>query len=71
MPDNPTDKKLSFVEWYANLAGCSKKLVKRYIENMTTNVRHNENCMGGGGPCGLCDLQAELSEYREYFKQNK
>ncbi len=69
MPYKPIDKKLTFVEWYADFAGCSEELVSRLIDDITTHIMHDENCEGDRSLCHLCDLQNMLTEYHKYFKQ--
>ncbi len=71
MPDNPTDKKLTFVEWMAMEAQSSEIDAKRTIEgygNFLAYGTHTMNCPKKVG-CPLCTLEQWLSEYREYFKQ--
>lgn len=74
MPDNPTDKKLTFVEWIAkekftNATQAKKVFVELYGDTLLDGI-HNENCTDELAECRLCMLQQMLSEYHKYFKQN-
>ena len=69
MPDKPTDKKLTFVEWFAREGQASVADAKTVIEsygNFLLDAKHSIDCKKG---CPLCTLDQWLSEYKKYFKQ--
>lgn len=79
MPDKPTDKKLTFVEWVAyykislgeldkNDLGEAKKRLQNITNAIIYNGLHNINCINIQA-CVLCTLQNWLSEYHKYFQQ--
>ncbi len=74
MPDKPTDKKLTFVEWLAKRE-CKNDIVRteQTLEAVTNSIiyfeTHDENCKDKHPKCTLCILETWLSEYRKYLKQ--
>lgn len=61
MPDNPTDKKLTFKEWL-------NEMTNLYIEFLMLGGEHGGMCIGKDGLCRFCELESLLSEYYEGFK---
>ena len=78
MPDNPTDKKLTFVEQLAKEKECEKQFVinhhlQIYITSLYEGVhgdKYGDGYRAKFYPCMLCELETMLSEYHKYFKQN-
>lgn len=76
MPDKPTNKKLTFIQWLAKEqiggVGETRVAIKFYVKDALFDIGvHDGKCIGEKGECLLCELERMLSEYREYFKQNK
>ncbi|KKN10326.1 hypothetical protein LCGC14_1037640 [marine sediment metagenome] len=76
MPDKPTDKKLTFVEWIAERQNINIERAKNLIELYTDDITilggiHDGDCIGEHAICFLCELEKWLTEYHKYFKQNK
>ncbi len=72
MPDKPTDKKLTFMEWiirdeFSGKEILAKAAVGHLFKYVILNEKHNEDCPMG--ECMLCILERMLSDYHEYFKQ--
>ncbi len=71
MPDKPTDKKLTFVEWLAKDMKTTNKKAEKFIFILSCNIidvgTHHRDCAEEA--CSLCGLEASLSNYRKYFKQ--
>ena len=71
MPDKPTDKKLTFLEWFAREGQSSvadaEPVIKDYADFLL-HGKHSKDCKKG---CPLCTLKQWLTEYHKYFKKNK
>lgn len=74
MPDKPTDKKLTFIEWLAKNE-CqgdikhAKRAIKRWTYHLIADETHDGYCTNEEYSCMLCTLETMLSEYHKYFKQ--
>ncbi len=70
MPDKPTDKKLTFVEWLTKKSEANVREVKRTIKYCMNDIIVNgihKYCKAGD--CNLCNFQKCISNYHKYFKQ--
>ena len=75
MPDKPTDKKLTFVEWlakehYVGNIEYAKGVLRAIMDDIIRDGIHKGDCTNESEPCLLCTLETMLSEYHKYFKQN-
>jgi len=74
-PDNPTDNKLTFVEFVAkesfgkDIKGIEIAL-KLALDNIIDFGKHYKDCTSKNNPCTLCSLESMLQEYYKYFKEN-
>lgn len=73
MPDNSTEKKLTFVEWVAKDGYSGDlKYAEKALETITNNIMylgiHSGDCTNECHTCTLCLLEKLLSEYHKYFK---
>jgi len=73
MPDKPTDKKLTLIEFAAKGEGISvklsRKIMEKYANTLIGNGIHKKGCGVGKVTCKLCTLEYILSEYYKYFKE--
>ena len=74
MPDKPTDKKLTFLEWLAKEEDATVErmginLHKLINDALYATSIHKGDCTDETLPCSLCTLEEWLSEYRQYFTQ--
>ena len=77
MPDKPTDKKLTFVEWVTEKRcftielneNYGRSLIGLYTKSIITKGTHGEGCVERNVSCELCNLEKLLTDYYKYFKQ--
>ena len=73
MDTKPTDKKLTFVEWFAKTK-CeddikyAKRAIKNWSYHLINGEIHSGYCTNEHHLCKLCELKQWLSEYHKYFK---
>ena len=70
--EQPTAKKLTFVDWLAREKKCKKQFIindilQDYISALYEGT-HNGYCMGKRHECLLCELEDMLSDYYEYIE---
>jgi len=72
IPDKPTDKKLTFVEWLAKEKKCKTQFaINNFMQIYITALKDGKHYQcdvyrGKKRQCTLCELEDMLSNYNEY-----